>query len=664
MMKISWTSLVVLCACSTSHTELDAGPAPLDAADAYIDGLDGSREVDAHSAVDASVDAHSDFDGGAHSDAASGRDASADASPATGDLCVARGFCWDRPLPFGVNLDGVWGSSPIDIWAVGDGGTIAHYDGDNWRFVATPTTKNLNAIFGLSASDVWAVGDDGIAVHYDGTRWSESATGSTVDLNDVWAASGDRAWAVGDELTILSYRDGVWSTAETGSFYSYNCVWGSDSDNVYVGGDGSNARHWNGTLWDWFGVSSSAVSPQLMDIWGTGPNDVWAVVPNDATPLHHFDGTRWRALVTGIDWVQPVTISGTSSTDVYFLGGYHSVHWDGAAFSEIIELQNENLADAQVFGTGVAVAVGPGGRVAKRASVSGEWNIVGGFTGSGYDSLNALVSIGEDELWAGGRLGPSRRDADGWTTYSTAATEYLQEWTSIWASDADHVWIVAWGQPGDNIQRWNGASFERLAGTTYVTNNLNDVWGSGPNDVWIVGERGTLLHWNGSALESIFESYRSFETWLSIHGSSASNVWVVGGDAQVKHFAGSAWLPVDIGVADDLWLYSVFTFAPDDVWISGERGLIRHFDGELWSDRSIEGLPADSNGNVLVAAFAGHSSTDLWAAGSTGHLYHFNGTAWTSQGALGTRVSSLVMTAGGTFFVGGGVNSVLRRAAD
>jgi hypothetical protein len=44
-------------------------------------------------------------------------------------------------------------------------GTIVHYDGASWKPMDPGTTGVLNGVWGSSANDVWAVGDDGTILH-------------------------------------------------------------------------------------------------------------------------------------------------------------------------------------------------------------------------------------------------------------------------------------------------------------------------------------------------------------------------------------------------------------------------------------------------------------------------------------------------------------------
>ena len=45
-------------------------------------------------------------------------------------------------------LNGVWGSSSSDVYAVGQLGGILHYDGDSWSKMASGTSIGLSGIWG------------------------------------------------------------------------------------------------------------------------------------------------------------------------------------------------------------------------------------------------------------------------------------------------------------------------------------------------------------------------------------------------------------------------------------------------------------------------------------------------------------------------------------
>src|SRR5215471_10300124 len=77
----------------------------------------------------------------------------------------------------GRNYYGVWGSSGRDVFAVGDNGTIRHYDGNTWSLQTSGTNSTLEGVWGSSSSDVFAVGWSSTVLHYNGSAWTVQTSG-------------------------------------------------------------------------------------------------------------------------------------------------------------------------------------------------------------------------------------------------------------------------------------------------------------------------------------------------------------------------------------------------------------------------------------------------------------------------------------------------------
>jgi hypothetical protein len=101
--------------------------------------------------------------------------------------------------------NGIWGSSASDVWAVGPGGALGHWDGASWTTPPSPTTQDLNWAWGTSPQNIWAVGAAGTIVHYNGSDWTTVASPTGQDLYGV-AGNGADAWAVGDGGTLLELQ--------------------------------------------------------------------------------------------------------------------------------------------------------------------------------------------------------------------------------------------------------------------------------------------------------------------------------------------------------------------------------------------------------------------------------------------------------------------------
>jgi hypothetical protein len=91
-----------------------------------------------------------------------------DGGPSIGIVLRYDGTTWSEIYrERGVTLEAVWGTSPSDVYALGWGGTILHYDGANWTRQSVPaegTQGILLGIWGRSPSDIY-VGERGTIFH-------------------------------------------------------------------------------------------------------------------------------------------------------------------------------------------------------------------------------------------------------------------------------------------------------------------------------------------------------------------------------------------------------------------------------------------------------------------------------------------------------------------
>jgi MYXO-CTERM domain-containing protein len=110
-------------------------------------------------------------------------------------------------------IHSMWGASSDDLWIAQ--GRLLHKDAS----AVTPVAENLGkirAVSGTAATDVWAVGEAGAVAHYDGKSWSSIAPFTAENLWTVWAAAKDDVWASGDRFDVVFHWDGsTWSSATT-----------------------------------------------------------------------------------------------------------------------------------------------------------------------------------------------------------------------------------------------------------------------------------------------------------------------------------------------------------------------------------------------------------------------------------------------------------------
>lgn len=80
------------------------------------------------------------------------------------------GQAWTAmPLPPGTQgpLHGVWSAGPKDVYAVGEAGTILHYDGAQWSRLESATPLPLYTVWGTDANHIFIGGKSGAILRRD-----------------------------------------------------------------------------------------------------------------------------------------------------------------------------------------------------------------------------------------------------------------------------------------------------------------------------------------------------------------------------------------------------------------------------------------------------------------------------------------------------------------
>lgn len=193
-----------------------------------------------------------------------------------------------------------------------------------------------------------------------------------------------------------------------------------------------------------------------------------------------------------------------------------------------------------------------------------------------------------------------------------------------WGVSDDNVWAV--GQ-GGTILKWDGTTFVRQESPT--TRELTSIWGLDANNIWAVGGpgwstgRSTLLKWDGKSWTLQTDS--ALGTFLlGIFGLDANNIWAVGDIDRIVKWDGLAWTPQKLGSSNSF--NAVWASDPSNVWVVGYDGEIRKWDGKVWTRQ-----PIDTH-DKLVRVW-GTDVNNVWTLGGLGTVGRWDGTAWKVQPA-------------------------------
>jgi len=242
-----------------------------------------------------------------------------------------------------------------------------------------------------------------------------------------------------------------------------------------------------------------------------------------------------------------------------------------------------------------------------------------------------VAGAGRTDLWIGGHSSTVLHfDGGRWSSVLSP----LSFVPAVWAASENDVWFG--GMTGDMtpgqdfaaaLAHWDGVSMTLIA--EFPDDIINDVWGSGPNDVYAAGTRDTTWHWDGNAWTALAD----VPGGTLVTGTGPNDVWLAAttGD-RLRHFDGTTWsavpelAPAGIG--------SLVAIAPNDVWAivhaDFNRTLVRHFDGVAWRTDFEATDPTET-----LDALGASATNDVWLVGSVaapgeerGYVNHYDGQTW------------------------------------
>ena len=267
-----------------------------------------------------------------------------------------------------------------------------------------------------------------------------------------------------------------------------------------------------------------------------------------------------------------------------------------------------------------------------------------------------------DDVWtvgADGGEGPEVHHWDGhaWTSPALAVSGDLW-WVT--GTDDDTLWMS--GSEG-KLLRFAQSQGEATAVETDTSATLFGVWGPSDDLVYAVGavldggdeEVGVVLR----VVDGIAEPVRDLpatvdpaEMYFKVWGTSASELWVVGDRGSLLHFDGSAWSRT--ALPDQPRLVTLSGSSSEDLVVVGgaASGLIYQREGAAWRDVSpaaslpLNGVFVRSDGS---ASAVGMSGATYERVGGAWARLAYPDTAWDWHGAW-IDEQGRTYAAGGDFF--------------
>jgi len=249
------------------------------------------------------------------------------------------------------------------------------------------------------------------------------------------------------------------------------------------------------------------------------------------------------------------------------------------------------------------------------AAVATDDAAVAGDTGTG-DGSPADVAAGQEastaETGGGDAANPSDISGDSQVAPLGLLTpRSLKIQTSlrgVWGSSPDDFWLV--GDKGHIAHNSCKSLAPRSSGTT---KDLYAVGGRNASDVVIVGD-GVILHWNGVTLSDDTPKLAAGTIFRSVHAPADGSTLVVAGDAGVvlRRNKDGVWSQETTNSVANL--QSIYAIGSGQLWAMAELGSALKLNGGVWSPTKMP--KATTTLRAVTASPGGR----LFAAGDEGYL--------------------------------------------
>lgn len=237
-----------------------------------------------------------------------------------------------------------------------------------------------------------------------------------------------------------------------------------------------------------------------------------------------------------------------------------------------------------------------------------------------------------------GRIGASAvtilfYDGRSWTVQESGVNGNLK---GVFALDLNNVWAVGekgtvlFCDAGEDPITWSpepcGEPFDKFNGIGGVQASTGDV------SVWVVGDNGKIFYFDGATWTA--QNAATEEDLNDVSALSVEKAWAVGDSGTIIKYQGDAahgWKKVENpGVSSDISLNSISVMNSENIWAVGTEETIVFYDGSEWSiqysgpsDRTYCDVKSLGMNNVWVAS----SNMPL----RTGEILHYTGEAWSTD---------------------------------
>jgi hypothetical protein len=426
----------------------------------------------------------------------------------TGVVWIGSGASFTRyttPLTVGgatpAQIDGVCINSPTEAFASArNNGGLLRFDGTNWTSVPVTLTGGKVDLQCLGPGQAYVTNQgSGNLLKWNGTGWTSLPVPSGISGRSLnfGVVSANEIYAVGDSgntnRAYYRYDGSTWReiarTSFNGSYQQHPWV-DPNGGALYVGSSPNQAMRIDKVTSS--GTSVVSYAPALRGVSMPGTTTAFVVGGNYL--LARWNGSRWTVDAPPAGTQTNLTLQGVWSdgaSNAWAVGQSSTIaHWDGTRWTVVSDARRPAVSPADNYNA----AWSAGGNV----WIAGDASIIRCKPSS--PAVGAVISCTPDGVAGQGPF------------------------YAIWGTSATNAFAV--GANG-HIVHFDGTSWSTMASST--TGRLGAVGGTGPNDVWAVGDT-VALHYDGTkwspATRGILDN-KQFSGYSQNAGSFQTGLWVI-----------------------------------------------------------------------------------------------------------------------------------------
>ncbi len=479
-----------------------------------------------------------------------------------------------------------------DVYIAANSG-LYKFDGTAFAKITTVTDSLYSVASAPLAGGgrvVIAGGMNGVVWIGYGTSWQRYATGSSARFDGVCINGPSEAFASSNSSGALYRFNGTsWTsvpTPSTASKLDLQCV----GAQAYVTVSGVGFFRW--TAGGWSALSLSGLTPsRLTRMAAVSATEIYAAGDSGNTDraFFRYDGSSWTEVGRRRYAQSPMRLwADPRGGAAYALSSFGRLEKMTPASVSLLSYQPA-LRDVVMTASNSAFAVGWNLFLARWDGA--RWTIDTPPAGTPSTRiLQGVWSDGPSNAWAVGSGSTILRyTGKDWQVVSdiNKPVATADNYNAAWGIGSD-VWIAG----ETTLLHCKGAT--TCAVETSGPTNLYSVWGTSASNVFAVGTGGRILRFNGTSW-SVMSSPTS-RALARVAGSGPSDVWAVG-DSVMLHFDGTQWS--NYPLTDDLrhtfarvttglqgtFQVGMWVKGPKEAYVGGENGVIARWDGLSWAQR-------------------------------------------------------------------------------